>query len=155
MPLIISTGAQRAAKLSRVQVAGQNLAMASWEATAQGADLPTVNFESYNLTTGETYAEGLYGVLSCDGRFGGAWDAGGGGAGGSKFTANPPGLYVRDDLGASGGSTKLFISRAGFDGTHWEFPYMRIRGVNNSAAVEGLVLFNVSDFKNQGRFGYP
>ena len=149
MPAIISTGAQRAAKLSRVQVGSQNLAMASWEATAQGADLPTVNFESYNPATGETYAEGLYGVLSCDGRFGGAWDAGGGGAGGSKFTANPPGLYVRDDLA----NVRLFVNRT--DSTYWDFIYMRIRGVNNSAAVEGLVLFNVSDFKNQGRFVYP
>lgn len=149
MAAILTTGAQRAAKLSRVQVGSQNLAMASWEATAQGADLPTVNFESYNGVTGETYAEGLYGVLSCDGRFGGAWDAGGGGAGGSKFTANPPGLYVRDDLS----NVSLFVNRN--DSTFWGFTYMRIRGVNNSAAVEGLVLFNVSDFKNQGRFTYP
>lgn len=149
MPAILSTGAQRAAKLSRVQVGSQNLAMASWEATAVGADLPTVNFESYNAVTGETYDEGIYGVLSASGRFGGAWDAGGGGAGGSKFTANPPGLYIRDDLA----SVSLFVNRT--DSTFWNFIYMRIRGINVSAAVEGLVLFNVSDYKNQGRFVYP
>ena len=151
MPAILSTGAQRAAKLSRISVGGMNLAMASWEATMTGADLPTVNFESYNAVQAETFDEGLMGVVSCNGRYGGAWDAGGGGAGGSKFTADPPGLYPRDNL-----ATVLFyVSRAGFDGTAWNFPYQRIRGVGISAAVEGLVLFNVTDFKNQGRFVYP
>lgn len=151
MPAIISTGAQRAAKLSRVQVGSMNLAMASWEATMTGADLPTVNFESYNSGAGinETFGEGIMGVLSCDGRYGGAWDAGGGGAGGAKFTADPPGLYPRDNLA----NVRFFVNRT--DSTFWDFIYQRIRGVNISAAVEGLVLFNVSDFKNQGRFIYP
>lgn len=149
MAAILTTGAQRAAKLARIQILSQNLALASWEATVTGADLPTVNFESYNAIKGETYNEGLYGVLSCDGRFGGAWEAGGQGAISPKFTANPPGLYVRDDLQ----TVKFFVNRT--DSTYFDFPYMRIRGVNISAAVEGLVLFNIGDFKNQGRFEYP
>lgn len=149
MASILLTGAQRAAKLSRIQVGAQNLALASWEATMTGADLPTVNFESYNAVAAETFAEGIMGIVSADGRFGGAWDAGGGGAGGSKFTANPPGIYPRDDLA----NVLLYVNRT--DSTFWNFIYMRIRGVNISAAVEGLVLFNVSDWKNQGRFVYP
>ena len=143
MPQIIGTGQQRAAKTSRVQIGSQNLTFASWEANVVGADLPTVNFESYNAVDNETYAEGIMGVLSCDIKYGGNWDAG------TKPTANPPGLYPRDDLA----NTSLITSRT--DGTAWNFPYSRIRGVTNSGSVEGLVLFNVTDAKNQGRFTRP
>ena len=149
MAQVISSGAQRAAKLSRVLIGSQALAMASWEATMVGADLPTVNFESFNVPDQETYDEGIMGVVSCSGKFGGAWEAGGTGAVSPKFTANPPGLFPRDNLS----SVQLFLNRT--DGTNWSFTVMRIRGVGISAAVEGLVLFNVTDFKNQGRFVYP
>lgn len=143
MPAIIGTGTQRAAKTSRVQIGSQNLTFASFEANVSAADLPTVNFESYNTADAETYGEGLYGVLNCDVRFGGNWDAG------TKPTNNPPGLYPRDDLA----SVSLITSRT--DGTSWGFAYMRIRATGNSGSVEGLVLFNVTDAKNQGRFTRP
>lgn len=143
MPAIIGTGTQRAAKTSRVQVASQYLAFASFDAKVSGADLSTVNFESYNAVTGETYAEGIMGVLSCDFNFGGAWDAA------TKPTGTPPGLYPRDDLA----NVSLITARQ--DGTAWTFPYSRIRGTNQGSNVEGLVLFEVSDAKNQGRFTFP
>lgn len=143
MNLISGTGTQRAAKTSRVTVGSQNLAYASWEAASRVADLPTTNFESYNATDAETYEEGIGGVLGCDFKFGGSWDAA------TKPTANPPGLYPRDDLA----SVSLVTSRT--DGTAWAFAYARIRGVSNSGSVEGLVLFNITDAKNQGRFTRP
>lgn len=150
MPAIISTGNQRAGKISRVLVNSLPLTFASWEANALGADLSTVNFESYNIPRAETFGEGIMGVLSCEAKFGGAWDAGGAGSPMSaRPTVNPPGLFPRDDLPA----VQFLTSR--LDGTVWLFPYMRVRGVTNSAAVEELVLFNVTDAKNQGRFDYP
>lgn len=143
MNLIAGTGTQRAAKTSRVQVSSTNLAFASWEANVTSADLVTVNFESYNAGDNETYDEGLHGVLACAMRYGGMYDAS------ANPFVNPPGLYVRDDLS----SLSFVTSRT--DGTAWSFPYSRIRGVTNSGAVDGLVLFNVTDSKNQGRFTAP
>ena len=150
MPLIISTGSQRAAKTSRVQIGSQNLAFASWETRVSGADLPTVNFESYNAVDSETYGEGIMGVLSCDFSFGGAWDSG------TPPLNNPPGLWPRDNLA----NARLYPVRAGVggeagDGQPWHFPYSRLRGATNSGSVEGLVLFNITDAKSQGRFTRP
>lgn len=142
---LLGTGTQRAAKTSRVQVASQNLTFASWEANDTVGEALTTNFESYNSTDDETYEEGIRGVRSCSARFGGAWDA----AVGARPTVNPPGLYPRDNLA----SVNLITSRT--DGIQWAFPYLRIRGTTNSGAVEGLVLFNVTDAKNQGRFTSP
>lgn len=141
--ILLGTGTQRAAKTSRVQVGGTFLTYASYEAKAMGADLPTTNFESYNVPRAETFAEGIMGVLSSDFSFGGAWDAG------TKPTGNPPGLFPRDDLA----NVNLLTSR--LDGTAWSYTFARIRGVTNSGAVEQLVLFNVTDAKNQGPFTYP
>jgi len=140
MAAILGTGTQRAAKTSRVGIGALYLALASWEARVTGADLPTVNFQSYIVNDAQTYAEGIMGVLGCDFNFGGAWDAG------VRPFVNPPGLYPRDDLAA----VTLVTSR--LDGTAWQFTYARIRSASNSAAVEGLVLFNVTDAKNQGQF---
>ena len=143
MPAIIGTGTQRAAKTSRVQVGAQNLNFASWEAVASVADLPTVNFESYNAGDDASYSEGVSGVANCEAKFGGSYDAG----------ANPlaavPGIYPRDALA----TVNFITSRT--DGTQWNFPFMRIRSVSNSGMVEQLVLFSVTDAKNQGRFTRP
>lgn len=143
MPAIIGTGTQRAAKTSRIQIASQHLAFGSFDVKVQGADLSTVNFESYNAITGETYAEGILGVLSSDFSFGGAWDAG------MKPTGTPPGLYPRDDL------ANVTLTTARVDGTAWTYPYSRIRGTSQGSTVENLVLFDVNDAKNQGRFTFP
>lgn len=147
MQLISGTGTQRAAKTSRVQIASQNLAFASFEANSRVQDLPTVNFESYNAIDDETYDEGIGGVLGCDVRFGGAWDAA------TPPTVAPPGLYPRDNLA----SVSFITTRAAGAGSGlaWSFGYMRIRGTTNSGEVNGLVLFNVTDAKNQGRFTRP
>ena len=149
MHLISGTGTQRAAKTSRIQIAGQNLAYASWEATISAADLLTTNFESYNAPDDLTYTEGISGVTSCEAKFGGSYDF----ANGSRPFSTAPGLYPRDDLATVNFITTR-VAGAG-SGTQWNFPYMRIRGASNSSAVEGLVLFNVTDAKNQGRFTYP
>lgn len=148
MNLILNTGTQRAAKTSRVQVGSQNLAYASWEANLSAADLPTVNFESYNSQDNETYDEGLHGVLKCGLRFGGAWDAN------TNPFASPPGLYVRDDLGYQTGGVTFITSRLDAN-LNWAFPIVRVRGATNSGTVDGLVLFNVSEAMNQGRFTVP
>lgn len=140
---LLGTGTQRAAKTSRVQVGSQFLTYASFDVTVNGADLPTTNFESYNVPRAETFAEGIQGILSSDFKFGGAWDAG------TKPTGTPPGLYPRDDLA----NVSLITSR--LDGTNWAFTYARIRSITQSSAVEGLVLFNVQDAKNQGVFTNP
>lgn len=148
MAQVLSTGWQRAAKLSRVQVLAQFLAYASWEANMLLADLPTVNFESYNATDDATYAEGIGGVIGSDFKFGGAWDSN------QKPFGTIPGLYPRDNAGP----INLIPSRAGTgggDGVQWNYPLARIRGVGTSGTVEGLVLFNVTDAKSQGRFTYP
>lgn len=143
MPAIIGTGSQRAAKTSRIQVSAQHLTFASFDVKVSGADLSTVNFESYNAVTGETYAEGIMGVLASDFSFGGAWDAG------TKPTGTPPGLYPRDNL------ENVSLTTARQDGTAWTYPYSRIRGTSQGSNVEGLVLFDVNDAKNQGRFTFP
>ena len=143
MNLIAGTGTQRAAKTSRVQVGAQNLTYASWEANCTVTELTTVNFESYNVADDETYDEGIRGVLSCAFRFGGSWDAA------TRPFQAAPGLFPRDNLA----SVSLITSRT--DGIAWSFTYARIRGVTNSGAVDGLVLFNVTDAKNQGRFTLP
>lgn len=140
---LLGTGTQRAAKTSRVQVGGTFLTYSSFDTKAIGQDLLTTNFESYNVPQAQTFTEGILGTLSSDFSFGGAWDAG------TKPTGNPPGLYPRDDLA----NVNLITSRT--DGTQWSYPYVRIRSVNNSGNVDGLVLFNVSDAKNQGSFTYP
>lgn len=140
---LLGTGTQRASKTSRVQVGGTFLTYASYEATAMGADLPTTNFESYNVARAETFAEGILGVLSCEFKFGGAWDAG------ARPTQSPPGLFPRDDLA----TVNLITSRT--DGTAWAFTFARIRSVTNSGGVDQLVLFNVTDAKSQGTFTYP
>lgn len=143
MNLIANTGTQRAAKSSRVLVGSAYLTYASWEATCRVADLPTTNFESFNAADDETYEEGIRGVLGCDVRFGGAWDAA------AKPTGAAPGLYPRDNLA----TVQLITHRT--DNTFWSFPYLRVRSVQNTGAVEALVLFNVQDAKNQGRFILP
>ena len=140
---LVGTGTQRAARNSRVTVGGQALAFASWEAAMTSNDLPTVNFESYNVADDVTYSEGVGGIVNCEAKFGGAYDAG------SRPMATPPGLYPRDNLA----SVVFITSRT--DGTQWAFTYMRIRTVTNSGMVEQLVLFNVTDAKNQGRFTFP
>ena len=141
--ITLGTGTQRAAKGSRVQVGGTFLTFASFEATETGAEVPTTNFNSYNEGRAESFAEGIMGILSSDFKFGGLWDAG------FRPTQNPPGLYPRDDLG----SVNLMTHRT--EGTVWSYPLARIRGVTNSAEVEGGVAFNVTDAKNQGPFTRP
>ena len=140
---ILGTGTQRASKTSRVQIGAQSLTFASYEATATGVDLPTTNFESYNVPNAQTFAEGIMGVLGSDFKFGGAWDAG------TKPTANPPGLFPRDDL------ANVVLTTSRLDGTAWSYPFSRIRSITNSGTVDALVLFNVADAKNQGIFSYP
>jgi hypothetical protein len=134
---------QRAAKTSRVQYASTFLTFASFDWKATAADLPTTNFESYNVAQGQTFAEGIMGVWNSDFSFGGAWDAG------TKPTGNPPNITPQDGAGP----INLIQSR--LDGTQMNYPLARIRTVHSSGAVEGLVLFDVPDAKNQGVFNLP
>ena len=140
---LLGTGTQRASKLSRVQVGSQFLVYASFEASATGADIPTTNFESYNVPDAQTYEEGILGILRSDFKFGGLYDFG------NKPFGNPPGLYPRDDLA----TVNLINSRT--EGTQWSYTYARIRSATNSGTVEGGVAFNITDAKNQGRFTFP
>jgi hypothetical protein len=151
--ILLATGHQRAGKSSRINVNGASLAFANWSATAQAADLPTVNFTSFvstayssdGITGGQSYDEGIQGILSANGNFGGDWDAGE-----NPLDVNaPPGLYPRDNL-----QNVLFYT-AVFDNVDWDFPYMRLRTAKNSAAADGKVEFSVDDWKNQGSFIFP
>lgn len=139
---LLGTGKQRAGKQARVQVGNQFLCFGSWENTMRAADLPTINFESYNVAAGETYDEGLHAHVGVDTRFGGLWDAG------TDPLGTPPGLYVRDDLA----SVAHIVNR--IDTTQWTFPYLRLRSAVNSAEVSGLVQFNCSGI-SQGPFVFP
>lgn len=139
---LIGTGSQRAGKTSRVGVGATFLTFASWKANATGADLSTVNFESYNAAAAESFDEGIMGPLACDVSFGGDFDAG------TNPFDDPPGLYPRDDLAA----LSLYASR--IDATLWAFPYVRLRSANNGAEASGKVTFDCSG-KNQGPFTYP
>lgn len=139
---LIGTGKQRAAKTSRILVGVTALTYASWECNMTGDDLDTTNFESYDEDTGQSYNEGILGVLNCDVRFGGDWDAG------TDPMGDPPGLYPRDDLQ----DTAFYTSR--LDVIYWAFPYLRIRSSVVGAQVKDKVSFNTSG-KNQGPFTYP
>lgn len=152
---ILSTGKQRAGRVSRISVGGTSLCFASWENVMSAEDYPTVNFESYNSGDAETYDEGLHGPIVCNSRFGGDWDAGTvplGPTGFPSTSATPPSLYPRDDL------ANLIMIPNRVDGTTtpfvWTFPYFRVRSATNSTDVRGKVLFNAAGM-NQGRFTFP
>jgi hypothetical protein len=144
---LLATGTQVAAKTSSVQVNVVSLAFASWEANVTAQDLNTVNFTSYDLNFGsqglnESFDEGLHGPITCDIGFGGDYDIN------HNPLGQPPGLYVRDDLGA----LRLLPAITAAD--YWNFPYMRIRQSRSSGEVNGKVLFSCSG-KNQGQFEWP
>jgi hypothetical protein len=136
------TGSQRAAKTSRVIVGADNLTFASWSANVTGEDFPTVNFESYDAATDQTYDEGILGPLTCEIKFGGDWDAG------DNPYDDPPGLFPRDDLAG------VQFQESRLDGVGWDFPYIRVRSAENGAEIKGKVLFSVGG-KNQGPFTFP
>lgn len=140
---LLGTGKQRSAKTCRIAVGSgpQHLTFASFEVNMKGDDLPTVNFESYNVSDANTFDEGILGKIGCDLRFGGDWDAG------TTPIPDPPGLYPRDDL-----SNLLFIVNR-TDSTQWDFPYARLRSSTNGGEVNGKVTFQCSGM-NQGFFGW-
>ncbi|SRR6266566_2196254 len=143
MAQILGTGYQRAAKTARVTTGGNLLTFASWAVTMTGEDLDTTNFESYSLSQGQTFREGILGSIGCDNlTFGGDWDA--------HFAplGTPPGLYPRDDLA----TTEFYTSR--LDNVGWVFPYMRIRSAATGAAMGGKVTFTAGG-SSQGTFNMP
>jgi hypothetical protein len=155
---ILNTGYQRAAKTSQVIIGilgggGTALAMASWAVDMTSVDLPTVNFNSYNTSgstvtafgVGQTFDEGISGVLGANIDFGGDWDAHV-----ALISPNPPGLYPRDDLQ----NVQLVPSRLDSVNQFWDFLYMRLRTTRNGCEVNGKVTFAVSG-KNQGPFTPP
>lgn len=152
---LIATGYQRAAKASRVLVGPTVLAFASWSANVSGADLPTLNFQSFDtaynvLAGGESFDEGLYGALKCDWSCGGDWDAA---ANPVDDIANVPGFYIRDDLtNLTFEPNRLDVANSGV--TPWFFGYARVRSAQNGGQVTGLVTFTASGI-NQGPFSYP
>lgn len=141
---LLGTGKQRAGKTSRVLVGGVGLTFSSWAADLSGDDLDTVNFESYSVAAGQTYDEGILGVLGCKFNFGGDYDAG------TSPLGSPPGLFPRDDLAALSFDTV----RTDAGNNLWSFTYARLRTANNSASVRGKVAFACTGM-NQGSFVYP
>ena len=105
-------------------------------------DLQTVNFESYNTTAGQTYDEGISGVLFCDITFGGDWDAH------TNPLGTTPGLYPRDDLN----NLQFMVNR--LDNVPWTFTFARLRQANNSGTVKDKVLFDCVGM-SQGPFTFP
>jgi hypothetical protein len=110
-------------------------------------DLVTVNFESFNVTgafgIGQTFDEGISGVLAANFRAGGDWDAG------TNPYGVPPGLYPRDD----GPQHQFYTSR--LDNVFWNFNnYTRLRTSKVGAAVQDKVSFDYTGM-NQGPFSAP
>ncbi len=144
---LIGTGKQRAAKSSRISVENQPLTYASWNANVTGDDLDTVNFSSFvndGSSNGNSYSEGILGIVKCDLDFGGDWDAGT-----NAFDDQPPGLYPRDDL------DNLEFDISVPDGlTGWFFGFARIRTAKNGGEVKNKVTFSCTGM-NQGIFSYP
>ena len=141
---LIGTGYQIAGKTSQVLVGGSALTYASWEAAMKGDDLPTVNFQSYNITAAQTFGEGIIGPIDCDIKFGGDWDAG------TNPLDEPPGLYPRDDLS----SVSFVTNRVVAPSVAWDFDFVRLRSSTSGADVKGKVTFNTSGM-NQGPFAPP
>ncbi|MDE2103624.1 MAG: hypothetical protein KGL39_40675 [Patescibacteria group bacterium] len=150
---LLGTGHQRAGKSSMIGINNdaQILAFASWDVTVQGEDLPTVNFTSFvsaptsfGTSPGQSFGEGILGVVEADVRFGGAWDAG------MNPYDNPPGLYPRDDLS----TVNFYVSRPTLDNTYYLWDYLRLRSAHNTSDVRGLIGFDVGG-KNQGQFVLP
>ncbi len=145
---LLNTGHQRAAKSAAIRIVGGIfLDYASWNVSLSGDDLDTVNFESFsNDGTGNSYSEGILGILRADFDFGGDWDAG------RNAYGNPPGLYPRDDFA----DLNLFISSptSPFGQQGWFFQWSRIRTSKNGGVVQGKVTFSATGI-NQGGFRYP
>ena len=142
MELLMGTGKQRAGKESRISVTGKFLTWASWEVAMSGPDLPTTNFESYDLATLESYDEGLHGPIGAELSGGGDWDAG------TAPLGDPPGLYIRDDLAG----VQMIPSR--LDDVPWHFDFVRVRSATVGTEVTGKVSFRFGG-RNQGRFTWP
>jgi hypothetical protein len=140
---LLLTGKQRAAKTSRVNVQGVDLAFASWGVKWTGEDLKTTNFLStLNVAPFRCFDEGILGPEECALDFGGDWDAG------NTPTGNPPGLFPRDDLGP----VVFFQSRG--DAGSWAYPLMRVRAANSGGEIRGKVPFTTSGF-SQGVWTNP
>ncbi len=146
MAEILATGYQRAMKSSRVSVDNIALAFASWAANVMGDDIDTGNFESFDITTGHSYNEGILGFIGCSGDYGGDWDANRNPV--DLDAATPPGLYPRDDL-----PNVLFYTSI-IDDVLWSFPYQRIRSANCGGDVKTEVTFTAG-YQNQGIFSFP
>ena len=155
--ILLGSGTQRAAKSSRVEIGGTALSFSSWSAKAEAADLITTNFNSFDTTSsgvyssdgvspaGQSYEEGIMGVLKSSCSYGGDWDAGLN----PVDIAAPPGLYPRDDL------PSIALIVAVFDDAFWFYPWQRIRGCSNSGQVADKVTFTVDSAMNQGSFSFP
>jgi hypothetical protein len=142
MNLLPGTGYQRAAKTSRILVGASALAYSSWNVGLTTTPLDTMNFESYNVSFGESFGEGLHDGVEANLTGGGDWDAH------NAAYGAVPGLYVRDDL------QNLAYLTSRIDNVGWAFPYARITGSTNSADVKGKVAFSFSGI-SQGPFTPP
>lgn len=139
---LLGTGIQRAGKTSQVEANSTVLNFASYSVEEWGDDLQTVNFGSYNVAEDATFDEGILGVQGARCRFGGDWDAG------QVPTANPPGLFPRDDL------PNLTLTPDRNDPDSWVFSYFRLRGTNQGSTTKGKVTFDCSGM-NQGVYTRP
>lgn len=142
MQLIPGTGYQRAGKTSRILVSGLPLTYASWRVSMSSTKLDTMNFESYNVATGESFGEGLHDGLEAGLTGGGDWDAH------AAPYGDPPGLYVRDDL------PNLLYYTSRIDNVGWVFPLAQIISSENGAEVKGKVTFSFAG-NSQGPFLLP
>lgn len=131
-----TSGAWRAGKNSRVEVANQRVAMASYSVTDRAGDIDTSNIES------EGFEEGITGLFGADWDVGGKWDAG------LNPFEDPPGLYPRDD------GTELSIYTNVADAKFYNFPFYRcIQATLRMTASQGVDI--EARGKNQGAFTRP
>lgn len=140
MSQLLGTGYQRAGKNSRIEIGTTILAMSSWDITENGDDLDTANFTSAGLSQASpnstAFGEGILGFQQIAWNLGGNWDAH------MAMYDDPPGLYVRDDLGL----VKFFENVN--DNDYVFMNYARVRSSNNGAEVKGLVTFKASGMSN-------
>lgn len=136
MAEILGTGIQRSGKASALKVDAVTMAMSKWNATEEGDDLDTGNFDSLGL------GEGILGFRRLRYTAGGAWDAG------INSEDTPPGIFVRDDL------PNLIMTLNVTDATAYDMPFARVRSVTVGTDVHGLVTFDWSGM-SQGTYGVP
>ncbi len=130
-------GHQRSGKGGRANIEGGDLRMSQWDCSEKAEKLDTTNFESGGKT------QATFGPTTLEWSLRGPWDAS------TNADDDPPGLYVRDDLGQA----TLYTSVS--DNVFYSIPQSLVLSSACSAEVKGLVNFNCSCESNGSGWATP